>query len=248
MGCIGPFFFPVVDVKPVQELIERTVQGMGYELVELEFAGSGLLRVFIDRTEAEPIRMEDCEQVSHQLTHVFTVDNVDYARLEVSSPGLDRPLNKAADYQRFEGHEITLKLRLPLSGRRNFTGVLLSDPDVPGGWALDLTEATTPGGKAAKGGKGGKAGKAGKGDQGANVAKGSKAAKGSQPDRAGQASQASMPSAAALDGSELETGADGQSPEPSEHAAVAPVAETVRRLSFTLDEVDRARLVPKVKF
>lgn len=236
MGCSGPFFFPVVDVKPVQELIERTVQGMGYELVELEFAGGGLLRVFIDRTEAEPIRMEDCEQVSHQLTHVFAVDNVDYARLEVSSPGLDRPLNKAADYQRFEGHEITLKLRLPLSGRRNFTGVLLSDPDVPEGWALDLTEATTPGGKAAKGGKGGKGG------QGGNAAKGSKATKGS---KAGKASAAG---AAAQVISTLETGAGEQSPEPSELAAVAPVAETVRRLSFTLDEVDRARLVPKVKF
>ena len=238
----------MVDVKPVQELIERTVQGMGYELVELEFAGSGLLRVFIDRTEAEPIRMEDCEQVSHQLTHVFTVDNVDYARLEVSSPGLDRPLNKAADYQRFEGHEITLKLRLPLSGRRNFTGVLLSDPDVPGGWALDLTEATTPGGKAAKGGKGG------------NAAKGSKAAKGikapqvdqaAHVGRAGQSSKASKASAAspaAQVSGKLEAGAGEQSPEPSELAAVAPVAETVRRLSFTLDEVDRARLVPKVKF
>jgi len=102
-ACCGPrpwavqaHFFFVVAVSRVQELIERTVQGMGYELVELEFAGGGLLRVYIDRLEADPIRMEDCERVSHQLTHLLAVENIDYARLEVSSPGLDRPLNKPA--------------------------------------------------------------------------------------------------------------------------------------------------------
>jgi len=225
MGCSGPFFFPVVEVKPVQELIERTVQGMGYELVELEFAGRGLMRVFIDRLEATPIRMEDCERVSHQLTHVFTVENVDYARLEVSSPGLDRPLNRAADYERFEGHEISLKLRMPLSGRRNFTGILLRDPDLAGGWALDLTEPTpASAGKAGKSGKAGKAGTAAKAGKAGKAVKSNKAA------------------------NKTEAGAGGQSPEPSENEAVAAVEQTVRRLSFNLDEVDRARLVPKVKF
>jgi ribosome maturation factor RimP len=62
--------------------------------------------------------------VSNQLTRVFTVENIDFDRLEVSSPGLDRPLVKAADYRRFAGQEVQLKLRVPLGNQRNFSGVL----------------------------------------------------------------------------------------------------------------------------
>lgn len=215
----------MVVVSRVQELIERTVQGMGYELVELEFAGAGLLRVFIDRLdESDPIRMEDCERVSHQLSHLLAVENIDYARLEVSSPGLDRPLNKPADYLRFEGCEITLKLRVAFKGRRNFTGVLLRDAAVDGGFALDLTEppATPAAGKT----KGKAAGRA--------------AAKPPKPN-ARSAAKAAMDLPGATAPMAAGTGAEN----PSE----APAAEQlVRRLSFTLDEVDRARLVPKVKF
>lgn len=112
------------------DLIEKTVTGMGYELVDLEHAARGLLRVYVDfpaGDEERSIRVEDCEKLSHQLTHVFTVENVNYERLEVSSPGLDRPLKKFADYVRFTGHEVTVKLRMPMpsaANRKNFQGIL----------------------------------------------------------------------------------------------------------------------------
>jgi len=112
------------------ELIETTVSGLGYELVEFETSPRArLLRVFIDKPTAEPtqkcgIGVEDCAAVSNQLTRVFTVENIDFDRLEVSSPGLDRPLVKAADYRRFAGQEVQLKLRVPLGNQRNFSGVL----------------------------------------------------------------------------------------------------------------------------
>jgi ribosome maturation factor RimP len=112
------------------ELIEKTVVGLGYELVDFETSPRvRLLRIFIDRPEGAEgavggIGVEDCATVSHQLSHVFTVENVDYDRLEVSSPGLDRPLTRPADYRRFAGQEVQLKLRVPLGNQRNFSGVL----------------------------------------------------------------------------------------------------------------------------
>ena len=112
------------------ELIETTVVGLGYELVEFETSPRArLFRVFIDRpesaqTEKTGITVEDCSAVSNQLSRVFMVENVDYDRLEVSSPGLDRPLVKPADYRRFAGQEVQLKLRIPLGNQRNFSGVL----------------------------------------------------------------------------------------------------------------------------
>ena len=112
------------------DLIETTVVGLGYELVEFETSPRArLLRVFIDRpdgaqSEKSGISVEDCAAVSSQLSRVFMVENVDYDRLEVSSPGLDRALVKAADYRRFAGQEVQLKLRVPLGKQRNFSGVL----------------------------------------------------------------------------------------------------------------------------
>lgn len=108
------------------ELIETTVVGLGYELVDLERAGGGLLRVYIDKPEG--ITVDDCETVSRQLSHVLFVENVNYDRLEVSSPGLDRPLRKLTDFERFAGEEINLTLRMPLDGRKQFRGVL-QQPD-----------------------------------------------------------------------------------------------------------------------
>ncbi|MBK9020154.1 MAG: ribosome maturation factor RimP [Sulfuritalea sp.] len=114
----------------LSDLIEATVTGLGYELVEFETSPRArLLRVFIDRPDSEQadksrISVEDCAAVSNQLGRVFTVENVDYDRLEVSSPGLDRPLVKPADYRRFSGKEVQLKLRVPLGNQRNFSGVL----------------------------------------------------------------------------------------------------------------------------
>jgi ribosome maturation factor RimP len=103
-------------------LIETTVNGLGYELVDLERSGRGLLRVFIDKPDG--ISLDDCQAVSNQLTRLFLVENVDYDRLEVSSPGLDRPLKKEADFVRFAGRKVQLKVRMPLAGRKNFTGVI----------------------------------------------------------------------------------------------------------------------------
>ncbi|MFZ5502620.1 MAG: ribosome maturation factor RimP [Pseudomonadota bacterium] len=102
--------------------VEVTVTGLGYELVDFERSGRGLLRVFIDKPEG--ISVDDCQTVSNQLTRMFLVENVEYDRLEVSSPGLDRPLKKPADFVRFCGEKAQLKLRMPMSGRKNFAGVL----------------------------------------------------------------------------------------------------------------------------
>ncbi|MDB5763066.1 MAG: rimP [Herminiimonas sp.] len=113
------------------ELIEKTVAGMGYELVDFEQAARGLLCVYIDFAPQVAdqgfITVDDCEKVTHQLLHVLTVENASYERLEVSSPGLDRPLKKVADYGRFAGQEAVVKLRMPMPGaanRKSFQGVL----------------------------------------------------------------------------------------------------------------------------
>lgn len=109
------------------QIIETTVTGLGYELVDVERSGRGMLRVFIDKPEG--ISVDDCQTVSHQLTRLFLVENIDYDRLEVSSPGLDRALKKEADFVRFAGQQAQLKLRMPVSGRKNFVGTIgaLSD-------------------------------------------------------------------------------------------------------------------------
>ena len=104
------------------QLIETTVTGLGYELVDVERSGRGLLRVFIDKSEG--ISVEDCQVVSNQLTRLFLVENVEYDRLEISSPGLDRVLKKVADFERFTGERAQVKLRMPMAGRKNFVGVI----------------------------------------------------------------------------------------------------------------------------
>ena len=106
----------------VAKLVEMTVAGLGYELVDFEVSGRGLMRVLLDQPSG--ITVNDCELVSNQLTRLFAVEGVDYGRLEVSSPGLDRPLKKEADFIRFCGKKAQLKLRLPMAGRKNFTGIL----------------------------------------------------------------------------------------------------------------------------
>jgi ribosome maturation factor RimP len=110
-------------------LIEKTVTGLGYELVDFEQAARGLLRVYIDvmPEEQRAVTVDDCEKVTHQLLHVLTVENASYERLEVSSPGLDRPLKKLSDYTRFAGQEAVIKLRMAIPGvgnRKSFEGIL----------------------------------------------------------------------------------------------------------------------------
>lgn len=97
---------------------------MGYELVDLQVSNrGGLLRLFIDKPGG--IGLEDCAAVSRQLSRVLEVEGVEYDRLEVSSPGLDRPLRKAQDFARFAGQKADVRMRTPdASGRRRFVGVL----------------------------------------------------------------------------------------------------------------------------
>lgn len=117
-----PVFYLWAVIMDVLKLVETTVNGLGYELVDFERSGRGLLRVFIDKPEG--ISVDDCQTVSNQLTRLFLVENVDYDRLEISSPGLDRALKKEADFVRFAGEKVQLKLRMPLAGRKNFAGII----------------------------------------------------------------------------------------------------------------------------
>ncbi len=132
-----------------QEAIAATVGGLGFELVDVERAQRGLLRVYIDRIPGraytapdgspdpgEFITVEDCEQVTRQLQYALEVEGLDYARLEVSSPGLDRPLRREADFQRFAGQLVSITLKQPFEGRKSWQGVLAP---AEGGGAWNLT-------------------------------------------------------------------------------------------------------------
>lgn len=128
-GRSAHFLFVAMEL---QGLLGRTVDGLGYELVSAELSNRGrMLRIFIDKPAAGPqdavasgITVDDCARVSNQLARVLEVEEFDYDRLEVSSPGLDRPLKKEADFARFAGEQARLTLRVPVEGRRNFTGVM----------------------------------------------------------------------------------------------------------------------------
>lgn len=107
----------------IEAIIEQAVTGLGFELVDFETSPKGrLLRVFIDSPKG--ISVDDCATVSNHLTRLFAVENIDYDRLEVSSPGLDRPLKRLTDFERFAGHEVQVRIRVPIDGQRNFAGVL----------------------------------------------------------------------------------------------------------------------------
>ncbi len=119
MGGSAHFLF----VKPIslgEDWLGGVLAGIGYELVDLEQARGGLVRVFIDRPGG--ISVEDCATVSHHLTRLFAVEDVAYERLEVSSPGLDRPLKRLEDFTRFAGQQATVRLKLPRDGRRRIEG------------------------------------------------------------------------------------------------------------------------------
>jgi ribosome maturation factor RimP len=119
MGVSAHFSF----VKPISDRagwLEQALGSLGYELVDLEMSRSGLVRVFIDKPGG--ITVEDCARVSNHLTRVFAVEGFDYERLEVSSPGLDRPLKRLEDFARFAGREATVRLKLPRDGRRRLEG------------------------------------------------------------------------------------------------------------------------------
>jgi ribosome maturation factor RimP len=126
MGGDAHFSF----VKPEsgrEAWIRAALEGLGYELVDIESSRSGLLRIFID--SGHGITVDDCARVSNHLTRAFVAEGIDYERLEVSSPGLDRPLKSLADYQRFAGRDASVKLKLPRDGRRRFEGRLIGVED-----------------------------------------------------------------------------------------------------------------------
>jgi ribosome maturation factor RimP len=125
----------------IQQLIESTAIGLGYELVDLELGPRGrLLRIFIDRpideagAAAGRVTLDDCQRMTRQVQRVLEVEGVEYDRLEVSSPGLDRVLKKPTDFRRFTGAIAEVRLRVPLEGRRRFVGVVGAASDA----AVDL--------------------------------------------------------------------------------------------------------------
>lgn len=136
----------------LQQIIEQTVAGLGYELVETERSAGGLLRVTIDHSWApgqaeRSINVEDCERVTRQLQYALEVEGIDYRRLEVSSPGIDRPLRSERDFERFVGHVIDITLKAPIgaaaagqvaSSRKKFRGTLerVAGADGQPGWQI----------------------------------------------------------------------------------------------------------------
>jgi len=134
------------------ELIERTVEGLGYEFVELERAGGGLLRVTLDAPQTPGgVGLDDCERVSRQLTRVLEVEGVDYERLEVSSPGLDRRLSRPRDFARFAGQQVLVQLREPVDGRRRLRGRLVGLSGAAGAERITLELAEDAPAQGAKG-------------------------------------------------------------------------------------------------
>lgn len=153
----------------LQETIEQTVTGLGYELVDVERTGGGLLRVTIDMPwvagQEQFINAEDCEKVTRQLQFVLEVEGANYSRLEVSSPGIDRPLRSEQDFERFAGELIDLTLKAPIgvaasagstvaASRKKFRGTLeRAEPqDGKAGWQIVWSEEppVKPGQKVSK--------------------------------------------------------------------------------------------------
>ncbi len=120
-----------------QEIVEQTVAGLGYVLVEIERSAGGLLRITIDLPwepgKEQPVNVEDCEKVTRQLQFALEVEGTDYKRLEVSSPGIDRPLRSDQDFERFAGELVDITLKQPMgaagagqvaANRKKFRGTL----------------------------------------------------------------------------------------------------------------------------
>ena len=144
----------------LQQIVEETVSGLGYELVEIERSAGGLLRITIDnpwqegidRFEIPFVTVEDCEKVNRQLMFALEVDGVEYRRLEVSSPGIDRPLKNERDFARFEGELIDITLKAPMgvaaaglvnATRKKFRGTL-EKAETGEGWQIVWSDAPEP--------------------------------------------------------------------------------------------------------
>ena len=145
----------------LQEIVEQIVTGLGYDLVEIDRSAGGLLRVTIDLpwnplAGAEQfVNVEDCEKVTRQLQFALEVDGVEYKRLEVSSPGIDRPLRHEKDFGRFAGHVIDITLKAPIglaaagqvsANRKKFRGTLerVQGADGASGWQIVWSDEPPP--------------------------------------------------------------------------------------------------------
>lgn len=117
-------------MKDLTELTREAVSGLGLDLVDVERAALGLLRITIDHqsNDGGGVTIEDCEKVSKQLSRLYEVEGIDYRRLEVGSPGVDRPLRSDRDFFRFVGERIEVKLHEAFENRRVFQGVLALAP------------------------------------------------------------------------------------------------------------------------
>jgi len=131
-------------------LTQEVLRGVdpSLELVDIERAPMGLLRVTLDRPEG--VRIEDCEKVSRQLSRVFEVEGIDYNRLEVGSPGVDRPLRTEADFVRFAGERIEVRLRQAINNRKVFSGVLSAIQDPANAQNTTFSLELDPAGKTGK--------------------------------------------------------------------------------------------------
>ncbi|TXI91157.1 MAG: ribosome maturation factor RimP [Neisseriales bacterium] len=105
------------------QILEQTVPGLGYELVDVEITPAKIVRVFIDKEGG--VTVEDCADVSNHLSRVLVVEEVDYNRLEISSPGLERPLKKLNDYIRFSGRLAKVKTHEMINNQKVFEGRII---------------------------------------------------------------------------------------------------------------------------
>lgn len=118
------------------KVVETTVSGLGYELVDCERSSGGLLRVYIDRfpdqaydLPGDLVTVDDCEKVTRQLQYALETVDADYSRLEVSSPGVDRPLKTPAHFARFVGEQVAISLKVPFQGAKKYSGTLCAAQD-----------------------------------------------------------------------------------------------------------------------
>ena len=135
------------ELTHLWELFEPVVNGMGYDLIEIEHFPNpkhGVLRLYIDKEEG--ITIDDCSDVSRQISALIDVEDPVRGQfnLEVSSPGMDRPLRRVKDFQRFTGSKVKLKTIMPLDGQRNFSGRLLEADEESLTIETDTEEITLP--------------------------------------------------------------------------------------------------------
>ena len=120
----------MIDTARIETLIAPSLEAMGYRLVRVAVTGgrrTQVLQVMAERMDEQPMGVDDCTEVTHTVSALLDVaDPIEHAYLlEVSSPGIDRPLVRREDYERFRGHEAKLELAAPIEGRRRFRGKLL---------------------------------------------------------------------------------------------------------------------------